>query len=1042
MTQHNETYENFKINQNKKQHERCTIKCRLKDIYDPLPSQTHNVENDILYKTVKNVNDIIEMTGYFIKGFILYTLNNEPYSFKINTKIRDIFPKEFIFLDNIPLKYSYTLNDININEDFINIAMSIVSTKENAGGGRPFNESKQNLINILESYFEVFTKTTGLSKIPTNCTSYILHQEAGKIYTSIINNITLHFEKYIWKYIKNKFMIDHDIDKDTVSKIELKEYYSEILKIKTDIFDMPLKKTSNVEHKDWINENIKFILPNTYSPDKFNSDVIINTSSYIKCMHHMNSFFYDNNIKTYNIVPIKHKTYNNYIKLNTASIIDLFYGYKFSFENCTKIDVFTKSGSRLIQKYIWETVFKLRNFKNNPIFKRKDYSFNYEIETDGYGVSLNFIRNDKINDKDVKKNNFDKGRKVVNKMKMKIKRDLFYGIAKDIEIKLKNSLNIDTNTNINDNYELQQQIIVDFKNYLRINKKIIKDKIKQKYDRKLKEKEIMKKNKDDDIKKANKETQNIRKKEYTDKVKKEKESGTYNTNKEKEKIDKNNSIEFPYIEYLLLDESKRKYFKSQLEKEKLIVCDPGKRSILYMASCTEKPYTDEDKKIKSKERSENRKLEKLKKHNPDTYTDNILREPKIPNNINYMNNFGVTEWKHHKILNYTSDTRNHFIKRNHTIKLVNKWKNSLDKKTIPETVSSKELLWYSKTLKKIEGEMSFFNSKSRVHDEFMEYVIKRTEYLKKIELQYNTIRLQQLKWYAYLNKIRHENELLKCIKNVFGTNITIVIGDWSNNGRIKYRPTPNLSLKRKIVQEFETLSIDEYNTSILYNGDPTIKCGNLSLPIKTFTNTNKNKVNISVPKEKSIIKLNKNTTIIKEGRIKKKKESKSINKPNTIDEHINNKLSPKPVSELNNITSINTKVEYVTNISIIPLKIINPLINNLMNKKSQLKEQIRIKQMHPVLTYKHVKIDMVCKGSVFGCINRDKNSVLNMESILKHLINYGTKPDPFKRSNRVNVPNVNLTYQDVNLSDASNNIIITESRRECSKSSTLIKTIK
>lgn len=126
------------------------------------------------------------------------------------------------------------------------------------------------------------------------------------------------------------------------------------------------------------------------------------------------------------------------------------------------------------------------------------------------------------------------------------------------------------------------------------------------------------------------------------------------------------------------------------------------------------------------------------------------------------------------------------------------------------------------------------------------------------------------------------------------------------------------------------------------------------------------------------------------------------------------------------IIPLNNKAEYISKNDIVQLKLI--LRKKLYNKKILIKQQIKMKQIHAVLTYKLIKTDMVCTGSLFGCINRDKNSVLNIESILIHLINYKTKPEPFKRSNRMNVLNVNL-------SDASDsNITITEPRRESLKS--------
>lgn len=64
---------------------------------------------------------------------------------------------------------------------------------------------------------------------------------------------------------------------------------------------------------------------------------------------------------------------------------------------------------------------------------------------------------------------------------------------------------------------------------------------------------------------------------------------------------------------------------------------------------------------------------------------------------------------------------------------------------------------------------------------------------------------------------------------------------------------------------------------------------------------------------------------------------------------------------------------------------------------------------------------MGCKKLEMGCITRDKNSVLNVETIVKELLSTGNRPAIFKReSNRVN-----LKISKVKLRDATG--AITES---------------
>ena len=53
---------------------------------------------------------------------------------------------------------------------------------------------------------------------------------------------------------------------------------------------------------------------------------------------------------------------------------------------------------------------------------------------------------------------------------------------------------------------------------------------------------------------------------------------------------------------------------------------------------------------------------------------------------------------------------------------------------------------------------------------------------------YNTY-MKKLKWYAYINKRRHEDKLLNELDNIYGKNATYIMGDWSNKGKLKYIST-------------------------------------------------------------------------------------------------------------------------------------------------------------------------------------------------------------------------------------------------------------
>ena len=327
----------------------------------------------------------------------------------------------------------------------------------------------------------------------------------------------------------------------------------------------------------------------------------------------------------------------------------------------------------------------------------------------------------------------------------------------------------------------------------------------------------------------------------------------------------NDKSEFPYFESMLKNRGLYEQFRREFDEGKLLFVDPGKRSLLYLMASNKIIHIPE-KKIKN-------------------------------------NNFGISVWEGHKIMNYTNKTRMKFTKRKKYINLIDKWKSTDNSNN-------------SKTLKDVETELSNENSKSCVLTKFLKYIKKKFELNKKARDDYNTTYINKLKWFSYLNKRKHEDMLLNIIENEFGKEVKIIIGDWSNTGIIKYISTPNLSLKRKLKERFKVYTINEYLTSKMhYKHD--VKCDNI--------NVNSSKIVNGIP------------------------------------------------------------------------------------------ETSRIK-LHAVLTYKKVNTMNGCKSKcVSGCINRDKNSVMNMERLVNHIINTGK---------RLPILSMNQDYPDKMCTDKVLNIFI------------------
>ena len=254
---------------------------------------------DNLYDAITRTNILIDNLSLFIRSYILYVIeynkNNEE---KISEPIVDI--------------------------DFIRIAFSIISNDDSPKKGRPFNENKTYLLNQLKTYFAIFKEKTNMEITNANKLSYILGQTYEQIYISIINNIIYHFDKHVWKFIKASNLSEYGSIKIANDSNKLTEFYSEMAKIKNDLFNNSL--TSNIKYHDWINSIRQFIIPYTYIETKFETDVNKNTFSYLKCMQYINNYIQSKDLKSYQIFPLKTSCYNNHVKINTSALIDLFYG--------------------------------------------------------------------------------------------------------------------------------------------------------------------------------------------------------------------------------------------------------------------------------------------------------------------------------------------------------------------------------------------------------------------------------------------------------------------------------------------------------------------------------------------------------------------------------------------------------------------------------------------------------------------------------------------------------------------------------------------
>ena len=278
------------------------------------------------------------------------------------------------------------------------MAFSVIIDKVNAGG-RPFNSNKKIEMNQMCAFYDdTYFHYTFINKVSANNISYILGQTYDQMVINVVNNITKHFYKHVNKFVKCKFLKTYETIKETKNK----EALAEFIKWRNKLVDGFFTLNDNLQEnaKKFIEKHKKYVIPESYTEKRFESDVKKNTFEYIKCMHYMNKYIEQIEQKCYQIFPISSSCYTKYIKINTPALIDIFI-------KGNKLDLFKKSGDVETQELLWNKYFKLK-VNNKYRFRLKKYSFNYEISTDGFGTSLNFISDDEIVEKERKKSNFRK----------------------------------------------------------------------------------------------------------------------------------------------------------------------------------------------------------------------------------------------------------------------------------------------------------------------------------------------------------------------------------------------------------------------------------------------------------------------------------------------------------------------------------------------------------------------------------------------------------------------------------------------------------
>jgi len=329
---------------------------------DSVEINTFNIINDI----ADNCNKLVIQTYLFLKTWILKKYENREILSKITEDMIRLIFKLFTFT-KVSKKLQHETNHILFSE-------------------------------MQKFYNEEYCKLYNHPKI--NCSNYaqIFNYLAIDIKTNIENNIQLHFLNYIKCYVNGVFYVDYDDKLSKKENIAIKRNLKqELFKVKEDlIFDT---KKSDPKYHEWIDNLKNTIFTKTDKNQPFWSNLTIKPQQYLPHMIYMNRELEDRGRKTFNVLPLRTSYITKYIPIDTQVIIKLL------MKDLKGSSKYLNNMSQNADN-IWNMFFDL----NNKAFKKKNYKFNHLIYTDGFAVSILFIKDACAESKIEKFKNFKKKR--------------------------------------------------------------------------------------------------------------------------------------------------------------------------------------------------------------------------------------------------------------------------------------------------------------------------------------------------------------------------------------------------------------------------------------------------------------------------------------------------------------------------------------------------------------------------------------------------------------------------------------------------------
>jgi hypothetical protein len=271
--------------------------------------------------------------------------------------------------------------------------------------GRPAkdetNRLKEQLRIFYTQHYQPLVNTEDMVDLNYEHMNHILAYMATSIETTYLNNVKQHFVTYVERYINvisdKKLKLEAINSNSNLTTSQKKDHVSQLCNLlrylKTDILSLTSTLISPPLYHEFILQTRTAILPhkNSYEHNSIYYDLECHPQEYLVGMFRMMQKIENIGASIMNLFPLRTSIIPKYIKIDTTTLVHLLidpqkHGY-------TKGHCTTNGNLVRLEDRIWKLFFKTqkRCFYNKEGHK---YRFNYMIETDGVGCSIQLIRQD------------------------------------------------------------------------------------------------------------------------------------------------------------------------------------------------------------------------------------------------------------------------------------------------------------------------------------------------------------------------------------------------------------------------------------------------------------------------------------------------------------------------------------------------------------------------------------------------------------------------------------------------------------------------